>query len=302
MKDITYLATAINKILNDNELDVSFMVYLNTNVIPNYDDSYIAVTMAARRDFMGMPSEELDVETLTVSLTFNLPADIYGEDLSKRDKALDIIHDNLLGEKSFFINTDDDNDNVVYKATSLLAQEQPSDPFIDAGRTTQLIVLTGTIYVANASCKAMVGNEVDVYIGRGDGTSPTANMKYEKLLHTNRALSYQTTNETFLALDNTYARASVINTSAAATKSLSFIYTGKEIEDEFLQIAEGVLQGLDKRVYGIKQIYTYKCVYPTFTIICPFTIASVTFQDANGVLMQYTLNVHVRSSKVQYNE
>ena len=299
MKDITYLATAINEILNDNELGVSFMVYLNTNVIPNYADSYIAVTMAARRDFMGMPSEELDVETLTVSLTFNLPADINGEDLYKRDNALDIIHAHLLGEKSFFINTPDD---VVYKATSLLAQEQPSDPFIDAGRTTQLIVLTGTIYVANASCKAMVGNEVDVYIGRGDGTSTTANMKYEKLLHTNRALSYQTTSETFLALDNTYARASVINTSAAATKSLSFIYTGKEIEDEFLQIAEGVLRGLDKRVYGIEQIYTYKCVYPTFTIICPFTIASVTFQDANGVLMQYTLNVHVGTSKVQYNE
>ena len=35
----------------------------------------------------------------------------------------------------------------------------------------------------------------------------------------------------------------------------------------------------------------YKCEYPHFTITVPFKIISVNFQDANGVLLQYTLTI-----------
>lgn len=118
----------------------------------------------------------------------------------------------------------------------------------------------------------MVGNNVGVYIDD------------VKLLKAQRGGGMQGAGENNLLLSDggTLPQNQIV--SRTHTTQLNCIYTGKAIENEFLKIAEGCAQDVNK-------IYTYRIEYPAFTISVPVKIQAVSVTDGAGVFLQYTLTL-----------
>lgn len=273
MIDFEDLTFAVNELLGRDK----FAVYLNSNAYPDDEEDRIVVIMSALRVPFGFSTEELDAESLTVTLTFDLPCDAYGEHLIVRDGALERIREALLGRKVFSVQQANGERYIV---NAFLEQQPPASPYADSGRITQQIVLSGKMLAQNANCAATVGNDVRVSIGLTGKYAETELLKVSRA----SALNVGTDSNIPLSEDNTLAETYGI--SRTGTKTLDFLYTGKAIEDNFLKIAEGV-------AHDVNAIYTYKAEYRNFTVKSNFKLVSVSSQDSAGVYLQYTLNVQI---------
>lgn len=153
-----------------------------------------------------------------------------------------------------------------------LEQQAPASPYVDSGGITQQIVVSGNVLITNVECGAVVGNNVGVYIDD------------VKLLKAQRGGGMQGAGENNLLLSDggTLPQNQIV--SRTHTTQLNCIYTGKAIENEFLKIAEGCAQDVNK-------IYTYRIEYPAFTISVPVKIQAVSVTDGAGVFLQYTLTL-----------
>ena len=272
MINLEDLTVAVNEVLGRDK----FVVYLNSNAFPDDEEDRIVVTMSALRVPFGFSTEELDAESLTVTLTFDLPCDVYGEQLIIRDGALARIQSNLLGRKEFDVHQANGEDYVV---NAFLEQQPPANPYADNGRITQQIVLSGKMLVQNATCLAIVGNDVRVSIG-------SATYEQTELLKVSRASALNVGTDSNIPLSEDSTLAETHGISRTCTKTLNFLYTGKEIEDHFLEIAEGAS-------FDVNAIYTYKAAYRNFTVQSKFKIISVSSQDSAGVYLQYTLTAQI---------
>ena len=281
MIDLHYLGTAINEQIGVDK----YQVWVNTNANQSMVDTRNVVTMSVARIPFAYTTEELDAESLVITLTFDLPVAQDGVDLVTKEEALNDIHKYLLGWRVFRVEQPDD----TYMLTGKFEQQAPSNPYVDSGRRTQQIVVSCTAWVQNASCKALVGNYVVVSIGDENHAPVT-------LLKVSRAATAQVGSDSNLKLSENTTLPEMHGISRACTKTLTFLYLGKEIEDEFLKIAEGVQ-------YDVNKIYDYTVDYPNFQISQKFKIISVSSQDSAGVYLQYTLNVQVVEDAVvtEYN-
>ena len=280
MIDLHCLATAINNQIGNEK----YQVWVNTNANPSKTDTRNVVTMSVARIPFAYTTEELDAESLVITLTFDLPVAQDGIDLVTKEEALNDIHERLLGWRVLRVEQPDD----TYMLTGKFEQQAPSNPYVDNGRKTQQIVVSCTAWVQNASCKALVGNYVVVSIGNDDYEPVT-------LLKVSRAATLQVGSDSNLKLSENTTLPEMHGISRACTKTLTFLYLGKPIEDEFLKIAEGVAQDVNK-------VYDYKVEYPNFTLSQKFKIISVSSQDSAGVYLQYTLTVQIVSdAKVTVN-
>lgn len=272
MINLEDLTVAVNEVLGRDK----FIVYLNSNAFPDAEEDRIVVTMSALRVPFGFSTEELDAESLTVTLTFDLPCDVYGEQLIIRDGALERIQANLLGRKEFDVHQANGEEYVV---NAFLEQQPPANPYVDNGRITQQIVLSGKMLAQNLNCAAIVGNDVRVSIG-SDAYAQT------ELLKVSRASAMNVGTDSNIPLSEDSTLAETYGISRTGTKTLNFLYTGKEIEDHFLKIAEGAS-------FDVNAIYTYKAAYRNFTVQSKFKIISVSSQDSAGVYLQYTLTAQI---------
>ena len=271
MIDLHCLATAINDILGDK-----YVVWLNTNAEPEESETRTVVTMSAARIPFAYTTEELDAESLTLTLTFDLPVAAAGADLITRDIALNDIHNLLIGWRKIEVLQPSDNPNVPdrYAVTVRFEQQAPANPYTDTGHVKQQIVIGGTALAQNVNCKALVGNFVVVSI------NDTPLLKVSRVSNTQVGAD----NNLLLSEQKTLPEMHCI--SRISTKTLTFLYLGNDIEDEFLKIAEGV-------EHDVNKIYTYAVSYPNFTLSQKFKIAGVSSQDSAGVYLQYTLNVQL---------
>lgn len=276
MINLEDLTVAVNELLGRDK----FAVYLNSNAFPDDEEDRIVVTMSALRIPFGFSTEELDAESLTVTLTFDLPCDVYGEQSIVRDGALERIQETLLGRKEFFVNQ---TNGEQYTVNAFLEQQPPANPYADSGRITQQIVLSGKMLVQNVNCAAIVGNDVRVSIGLEGAYTET------ELLKVSRASSLDVGTDSNIPLSENSTLAETYGISRTCTKTLNFLYTGKKIEDHFLKIAEGF-------DHDVNAIYTYKVKYPTFTVQSKFKLISVSSQDSAGVYLQYTLTAQIVGS------
>lgn len=265
MIDLFYLSEKLTQMLGPKK----YQVYVNTNEFP-HDNGKTAVSMVALRTPYGYTETEFDAENLQITLTFDLDASSIGQTESVRDIALFDIQTKLLGWRNFDVVTP----NKTYKVFALFEQQPPSNPYVDFGRITQQIVVSGTAQVQASDNKAIIGNDVAVFL---DGT---------RLLKMSRSsvLSIGADNNIPLSEDLTIPEFEGI--SQMATKTLTCIYTGKDIEDELLKMAES--GALD-----INKIHTYKAVYPNFEVEKKVKIVSVSTQDSVGVYLQYTIALQV---------
>ena len=286
MIDLALLASAINDKIGADE----FAVYLNTNAFPDDIGDRQVVTMSVLRVPYGFTEDELDAETLTVTLTFDLPCDVYGDNYAVRGNALNSIADNLLGKRTFFVpSASESYDGARYIVHSYFEQQPPAPPYVDSGRITQQIVVTGQVLVQNENCKILVGNDVKIYIAK----ELTTELKtaYTRLLKMERVSSMQVGTDNNIPLSSSSTIPMLQGISRTHTKTLTFLYRGADIETEFLQIAEGA-------DFDVNTIYYYKAEYGLeFTIEVPFKLISVTTQDSNGVYLQYTLTIQTIEEK-----
>ena len=267
---LDFLADKFNEILGTDK----YAVYLNSNAFPTDLGDRNVVTMNALRVPFGFGQDELDAESLTITLTFDLACDAYGEEVFVRDGALAHIQSLLLGHQVFEVQCPDD---AIYIVNTYLEQQPPGNPYVDAGRVTQQIVISGAALVQNVSCLAVVGNNVKVYING------------EKLLKVERTSVMQVGADNNIPLSEGITLAKMKAISKTCTKAVSFLYTGKEIEKEFLKIAEG----FEESDWNINKVYTYKVDYGSFALEVPVKLTSVTTQDSTGVFVQYTLNMQI---------
>ena len=267
MIDLNALATAINDMLGEKD----FAVYLNSNAYPDDKLGKTVVTMNVVRVPFGFSTEEFDAESLTITLTFDLECDVrYGADKAQ-DEALAIIQKEILGHKKTTVMVDEEN-GVSYKVDMFFEQQPAGQPYVDNGRITQQIIVSGKALVKINTCGAVVGNDIMISI---DGT---------QLLKLSRASSLQVGMDNNLPLSQGETLTEAKGISRTATNTLTFIYTGKAIEDEFLKIAEGC-------EHNVNKVYTVLIKYPNFTVEKLVKIVNVTTQDSVGVYLQYTLTV-----------
>lgn len=260
MIDLFYLSETLTHILGASK----YQVYVNTNEYPQTNKK-IPVSMIALRTPYGYTEEEFDAENLQITLTFDLDVTE-----SVRDSALFDIQSKLLGWRKFDVEMPD----KTYEVVALFEQQPPSNPYVDFGRITQQIVVSGTAQAKAKSNHAIIGNDIKVLI---NGV---------RLLKMSRSavLSIGADNNIPLSEDRTIPIFDGI--SQTATKTLTFLYTGKTIENEFLKMAES-------GAYDINKIFEYKVVYPTFEVKEKIKIVNISVQDAVGVYLQYTLTVQV---------
>ncbi len=273
MMNLELFALAINETIGVKD----FCVYLNSNVFPDDVGNRNVVTMTVLRVPYGFTTDELDAETLNVTLTFDLPCDVFGEQYVVRGTALNVIESKLLGRNTFVVAGVDGE--TSYVVNTFFEQQPPAPPYADSGRITQQIVVSGQALVQNSACKAMVGNDVTVSIAtEKDGA-------YTQLLKTTRASTLQIGVDNNIPLSKNSTLPEATGVSRTHTKSLTLLYKGAEIENEFLMIAEGY-------PHDVNKIYYYKVEYGTaFALIVPFKLLGVTTQDSAGVYLQYTLNI-----------
>ena len=277
MIDLHYLASKINETLGTSK----YKVYLSTNANPEKIGDRNVVVMSVARIPYAYTVEELDAEGLNITCTFDLPIAQSGSDLITHEEALVDIYEKLLGWRSFIVQqpTTDPNIYNEYLVVGKFEQQPPSAPYVDNGRKTQQIVVSGQAWAQNINCKATVGNNVVTLIG-DDEREPVT------LLKISRSSSTQIGADNNLLLSEDKTMPEVHGISRACTKTLTFMYLGKEIEDEFLKIAEGA-------THDVNKIYTYQVYYPTFTLEQRFKLLSVSSQDSAGVYLQYTLQMQV---------
>jgi hypothetical protein len=279
MIDLHYLGTAINDMIGTDK----YAVYVNTNANPSKTDTRTVVTMNVGRVPFAYTTEELDAESLLISLTFDLPVAQGGLNLITKEEALNDIHRCLLGWRNILVTQPTETPDVYdyYTVTGKFEQQPPSNPYVDGGRKTQQIVVNCTAWAQNVECKALVGNYVIVSIG--DETREPVS-----LLKVSRASNTQIGMDNNLKLHTNNTLPEVHGISRSCSKTLTFLYLGKAIEDEFLKIAEGA-------AHDVNKLYDYKVTYPNFAISQKFKIISVSSQDSAGVYLQYTLNVQIVS-------
>lgn len=263
---LEYLAYAINEELG---LD-KYVVYLNSNAYPDDIGDRNVVTLNATRIPFGFSQEELDAESMTITLTFDLPCDACGEDVVIRDGALAKIQAKLLGHKAFTVKCPDGE----YIVNAYLEQQPPANPYVDCGRITQQIVLSGSALVQNKTCGAIVGNDIKVSINGNE------------LLKISRVANMSVGADNNIPLSEETVAPEVIAISKTCTKTLSFLYLGKEIENDFLKIAEGC-------PHDINEVYTYKVNYGSFSVEMPIKIINVSSEDSTAKYLQYTLTVQI---------
>jgi hypothetical protein len=235
--------------------------------------------MIALRTPYGYTETEFDAENLQITLTFDLDASSMGQTESVRDIALFDIQTKLLGWRNFDVVTPD----KTYKVFALFEQQPPSNPYVDFGRITQQIVVSGTAQVQAADNKAIIGNDVKTYLAFEERENEWV---YARLLKISRSsvLSIGADNNIPLSEDLTIPEFEGI--SQTATKTITCIYTGRAIEDELLMMAESGARDINK-------IYKYRVVYPNFEVEKKVKIVSVSTQDSVGVYLQYTLALQV---------
>lgn len=282
MIDLHYLGTAINDMIGADK----YSVWVNTNANPSKTDPRTVVTMAVGRVPFAYTTEELDAESLLITMTFDLPVAQAGADLITKEEALNDIHKCLLGWRNILVTQPTETPDVYdyYTVTGKFEQQPPSNPYVDSGRKTQQIVVTCTAWAQNVECKALVGNHVLVSIG--DETREPVT-----LLKVSRAANTQIGADNNLLLSEEKILPKAYGVSRACIKTLTFLYLGKAIEDEFLKIAEGADHDANK-------LYDYKVEYPNFSISQKFKLIGVSSQDSAGVYLQYTLNVQIVTDAV----
>lgn len=276
MMHLQYLADKINEDLGR----AKYCVWLNTNSFPT-DDERPVVVMNVMRSPFSMVSDKLNVETLNITLTFDVPVGQAGDDLRIRDVALADIESVLLGWRTFEVkepigmDTNGKTVDRIYKVTTKFEQQPMSAPYADSGRITQQIVVSGSALVQEATCQAVLGNNIKITI---NGT---------ELLRTTRAVGANIGSDNNLLLSEEKLVPEMMPISVVGTKTISFLYTGEEIEKTFLRIAEGIVEDPEA-------VYTYSVMYSeSFSISQQVKIVGVSAQDDMGVYLQYTLNLQV---------
>lgn len=259
-----------------------FLFYLNTNNAPDDRDERTVVTVSCTRVPLSFSTDELDAESLVLTLTFDLTA--YNDRV--RAKALSRIQTALLGWNNFTVKqyggTDSDGAEIIteYEVSTFLEQQAPSSPYIDNGGQTQQIIVSGNVTAQNKDSGVIIGNAVKVYL---DGV---------RLLKSTRAAAMQAGTDTRIPLSGGRLRLECDVVSRVSTIQLTCIYTGKDIENTFLQIAEGVDNAENYE-------FTYKVVYSDdLEIERKVKLLGVNVEDKAGVFINYTLTLQT----VSYDE
>lgn len=274
MIDLQYFANEINRVLGTKD----FAVYLNTNKRPETTEKTV-VTLSAMRIPFGFTTEQLDAESVSVTLTFDLSVKS-----SKRDIVLNIIKNKLLGWKSFYFSVPsdkEDKEEEYYVVETFFEQQPPSNPYLDNGGITQQIVVSGNALFKADSCGAIVGNNIVVKL---DGN---------ELLKVNRTVNMQTgtDNNVVLSSDSIVPEVNIL--SRSSTFQITCIYRGTEIDKKLLMIAEGV-------AYDENESHTYEVDYGNgVSIKNQVKILSVSVSDSAVTFLQYSVNLQLIANVIE---
>jgi hypothetical protein len=265
MIDLQELVYALNEYLGRDK----FALYLNTNGAPS-DDNRIVGTAVVGRVPYGFTTDEIDAESLNITMTFDLPCGTDKDDLT-RDEALYTIAQKLLSWKRIKIEY---ADGSTYALNTFLEMQPPSNPYIDNGRITQQIVVSGNALMQNANCGAVVGNREIVLING------------QQMLKLDKVSSTQFTADNNIPLSEGSMLPSMQNVAYANTMRVSFLYMGTAIDDAFYAIGEGEVEDANKEyVVAVMRLLDNDTAKTVSEKICK--VVSVTNTSTAGVFNKY---------------
>lgn len=271
MIDLQELVFAFNEYLGRDQ----FVLSLNTNGVPDEDEKRIVGTMVAGRVPYGFSTEEIDAESLNITFTFDLPCGTDAEDLL-RDKILYLLSEKLLSWQKLTIQQ---LNGTTYYLNTFFEMQPPSAPYVDNGRFTQQIVISGNALLQNANCGAIVGNNEKVYI---NGV---------QVLKIEKTSNVQFTGDNNIPLSEDKYIPEIENVASVSTMRLSCLYMGTEIDNEFYMIGEGQTTDPNK-VYTIK-IEKQNMLGLSTVIEKTAKLTSVTNMSSSGVFLRYEVSFQI---------
>ena len=227
MIDLQEIAFALNEYLGRNK----FALYLNTNGAPAYDDKRIIGTVNIGVIPYGFSTDEIEATSLNITFTFDLPCGTDEDDIT-RDKALFTFAEKLLGWKKLKIAyTNGDS----YFLNTFFEMQPPGQPYVDSGKITQQIVISGNALLQSSDCGAIVGNNEIVYING------------QKVLKTDKTSATSVSNEPQINISLGSYVPELQAVSHVTTVTLNCLYTGTEIDKKLWSIGEGFLSDPNER-------------------------------------------------------
>ena len=233
MMDLRELVFALNEYLGRDK----FSLFLGTNGAPSEDDDRIVCTANIGVVPYGYTTDEIDATSLNITFTFDLPCGTVEDDF-KRDEAILLLTDKLLNWKQIYLQ---DVGGESYFLNTFFEMLPMGQPYVDDGRITQQLVVSGKALLQHLDCNAIVGNNEELYIDD------------ERVLVVDKSSSMQVTHEPSMKLSQDSYVPDMVAMAYAQTLSVTCLYRGTAIDKAMWAVGEGVLADPNK-VYIVKSV------------------------------------------------
>lgn len=226
MIDLNELVYALNEHLGRD----AFVLFLGTNGAPDKDEERVVGTVNVGRVPYAFSTDQIDAESLNITFTFDLPCGTDEDDL-RRDKAIAIIGEKLLSWKKIRLDYVDGN---IYYLNTFFEALPMGQPYVDCGRITQQLVVSGKALIQHGDCGAWLGNNEVIFITREGGNGIGG-----KLLVVDKASSTTISHDTAIDLSEGAYVPAIEAIAYTNTVKLTCLYMGTDIDQFFWHIGEG---------------------------------------------------------------
>lgn len=226
MIDLNELVFAINEYLGRDK----FVLFLGTNGAPDKDEERVVGTVNVGRVPYAFSTDQIDAESLNITFTFDLPCGTNEDDL-RRDKAIAIIGEKLLAWKKIKL---DYVDGSTYYLNTFFEALPMGQPYVDCGRITQQLVVSGKALIQNSKCGAWLGNNERISF-----TVPERYIYDEQVLVVDKVSSTTISHDPAIKISEGSYVPSINAIAYTNTVKLTCLFMGSPIDWFFWGIGEG---------------------------------------------------------------
>ena len=221
MIDLNELVYAINEYLGRDK----FVLFLGTNGAPDKDENRVVGTVNIGVVPYAFSTDQIDAESLDITFTFDLPCGTVDDDFT-RDIAVAEIAQKLIAWKKIQI---DYVEGQKYVLNTFFKMLPMGNPYVDCGRITQQLVVTGKALLQNMQCGAIVGNNENVYINE------------QRLTVIDKTSATSITHDSRMPLSRDGYIPEIEAIAHSNTVRLTCLYLGTEIDRKLWDIGEGFI-------------------------------------------------------------
>jgi hypothetical protein len=228
MIDLNELVFALNEYLGRDK----FVLFLGTNGAPDKDEERVVGTVNVGRVPYAFSTDQIDAESLNITFTFDLPCGTVADD-SKRDLAVATIGEKLIGWRKIRL---DYVDGSTYYLNTFFEALPMGQPYVDCGRITQQLVVSGKALIQHGDCGAWLGNNERITL-----TTEGGNGIKGEVLVVDKASSTTISHDPAIDLSAGSYIPAIEAIAYTNTVKLTCLYMGTRIDKFFWKVGEGLV-------------------------------------------------------------